>query len=125
MTDDQLSINHTNFDQTSDLTKRVVLKQIASVYDPLGLFSPVTLQGKLFLQKLWIKKLDWEESLSCQDKTEWNKIRKELEKLTTCIFPRYIGLNVTRCDQISHRLLQNMHMPRWCTYIKEKGTAVG
>ena len=82
MKDDQLSINHTNFDQTWDLTKRAVLKQIASVYEPLGLFSPVTLQGKLFLQKLWIKKLDWDESLSCQDKTEWNKIRKELEKLT-------------------------------------------
>ena len=102
MKDDELSINHTNFDQTSDLTKRAVLKQIASVYDPLGLFSPVTLQGKLFLQKLWIKKLDWDESFSC---LEWNKIRKELEKLTTCIFPRYIGLNGMQCDQVSYRLL--------------------
>ena len=105
MKDDQLSVNHTNFDQTSDLTKWAVLKQIASVYDPLGLFSPVTLQGKLFLQKLWIKRLDWDESLSCQDKIEWNKIRKELAKLTICIFPRYIGLNGTKCDQVSYRLL--------------------
>ena len=29
-----------------NLTKKIVLIQIASVYDPLGLFSPVTLQGK-------------------------------------------------------------------------------
>ena len=34
------------------LTKRVMLKKIASVYDPLGLFSPVTFQGKIFLQSL-------------------------------------------------------------------------
>ena len=60
--DDELSINYTNFDQTSDLTKRTLLKQIASVYDPLGIFSPVTLPGKLFLQELWTKKLDWDES---------------------------------------------------------------
>ena len=35
------------------VSNRTVLRQIASVYDPLGLYSPVTLRGKLFLQGLW------------------------------------------------------------------------
>ena len=30
------------------LSKRTVLQQIASVYDPLDLFSPLTLRGKYF-----------------------------------------------------------------------------
>ena len=37
----------------SFLSKRNVLHQIASINDPLGLFCPVTLRGKLFLQNLW------------------------------------------------------------------------
>ena len=43
------------------LSKRTVLSEIASIYmyvsyDPLGLFSPVTLHGKLFLQTLCLRK---------------------------------------------------------------------
>ena len=66
------------------------------MYDPLGLFSPVTLQGKLFLQKLWNKKLSWDEHLSPKDKLELNNIKEDLKKLPSCRFPRYIGL--TRKD---------------------------
>ena len=101
--DDQLSISGINLGQT--LTKREVLKQIASVFDPLGIFSPVTLKGKLFLQDLWIKKLDWDESVSSEDKIEWETIKSELKKLKTCQFPRYIGLKEGKNDLVSHHLL--------------------
>ena len=60
--DDQFSIPFNTIANTlSCLTKRVVLKQIASVYDPLGLYSPVTLKGKLFLQTLWNQKFSWDD----------------------------------------------------------------
>ena len=62
--DDMIGFNKQKWSHAiPNLTKRVVLKQIASMYDPLGLFSPVTLQGKIFLQALWNKKLAWDESL--------------------------------------------------------------
>ena len=76
--DDQLAISGINLGQT--LTKREVLKQIASVFDPLRIFSPVTLKGNLSLQDLWIKKLGWNESVSSEDKTEWETIKSELKK---------------------------------------------
>ena len=44
-----------------ELAKRNVLKQLASIYDPLGLFSPIVLRGKLLLQSMWIKKFDWDD----------------------------------------------------------------
>ena len=66
--EDILSLNLISLEPASDVSKRQVLKQIASVYDPLGLFCPVTLQGKLFLQELWNKKLSWDDKLSSKDK---------------------------------------------------------
>ena len=50
------------------VSKRTVLRQIASVYDPLGLYSPVTLRGKLFLQGLWNQKIAWDKHLSERDR---------------------------------------------------------
>ena len=49
------------------LTKRTVLKQIASAFDPLGLFSLVILKGKRFIQTLWNQNMPWDETLSSQD----------------------------------------------------------
>ncbi len=42
----------------------MVLQLIGKVYDPLGLLSPVTLPLKLFLQKLWIAKTEWDDPLN-------------------------------------------------------------
>ena len=39
------------------LTKRIVLRIIASVYNPLGLVSPVLITGKILLQDVWSKEL--------------------------------------------------------------------
>jgi len=34
-------------------TKRELIKIIARIFDPLGLVTPVTFYGKVFLQELW------------------------------------------------------------------------
>ena len=52
-------------------TKRTAPKEIAEVFDPLGLFSPVLLQGKILLQSLWKKKMDWDDELCNEDLQKW------------------------------------------------------
>jgi hypothetical protein len=68
--------NHTNlFDTERNETKRVILKAIASVFDPLGLFTPVLLKGKVLLRKLWSWKADWDAPVIHDDInifTIWN-----------------------------------------------------
>ena len=44
-------------------TKREVLHGVAATYDPLGLFSPITIRGKLLLQALWKAQREWDNQL--------------------------------------------------------------
>ena len=67
--DDNLSVVY-HTDNNPIVSKRTVLKQIASIYDPLGLLGPVILRGKLFLQTLWSKKLPYDKHISVEDKTQ-------------------------------------------------------
>ena len=41
---------HTDLPQI--LTKRIVLSQIATIYDPIGLVTPFTLKGKLLMRRV-------------------------------------------------------------------------
>ena len=53
-----------SIDQTKPCTKRIILKKIATIYDPLGLLTPITLVAKLFMQELWRDQVEWDEEVS-------------------------------------------------------------
>lgn len=64
------------------VSKRDVLKGLSSVFDPLGLFSPVLLKGKLLLQSLWSKGHNWDNEISSGDLNVWCFIKSDLSKLS-------------------------------------------
>ena len=70
--------------QSEQLTERVILKEKASVFDPCELFSPILLRGKILLQMLWNKHLNWEDSVDDQDMKMWEMIKFDLEQLHDC-----------------------------------------
>ncbi|KAM8712433.1 hypothetical protein ACLKA7_012878 [Drosophila subpalustris] len=43
------------------ITKRVVCSELAQIFDPLGLFAPVVVKAKIFMQRLWEDKLELHE----------------------------------------------------------------
>jgi hypothetical protein len=53
-------------------TKRSVLRAIASIYDPLGLLSPVIIQCKIFMQQLWHIKVSWDDPVTAELKEHWH-----------------------------------------------------
>ena len=105
------------------VSKRTVLRQIASVYDPLGLYSPVTLRGKLFLQSLWNQKIAWDKHLSERDRIQWYGIHDDLKLLANCQFPRHIGFDkkgstkyqlLVFCDASSYAFAAAVYLLQEC-----------
>ena len=91
---DSISLKRLNtMSESNEVTKRNVLKEISSVFDPLGLFSPVVLKGKVLLQTLWSKHLGWDDAIPAVDKTEWSSIKSDLSLLPDCEIKRCITMN--------------------------------
>ncbi|GFR10175.1 uncharacterized protein TNCT_313411, partial [Trichonephila clavata] len=71
-------------------TKRDVLSVIARLYDPLGLIGPVISKAKIFLQKLWLRKLNWEECLPEAIAPDWLNFVSSLKALEELKIDRYL-----------------------------------
>ena len=61
--EDTLSIPAPVMSASVSVTKRNVLKKIATVFDHLGLISPAIIKGKMLLQMLWSRGYDWDDEV--------------------------------------------------------------
>lgn len=75
-------------------TKRELTRTHMSVYDPLGMLSPVMINMKILLQDVWRAKIDWDELITEQLFKKWcfciEEIKKaECIKVPRCYFTEY------------------------------------
>lgn len=87
--DDKLGVK-VNTDDTKRITKRTVTSDLARLFDPLGILSPILVTAKIFIQELWELKLDWDQSLPESLHTKWIAFRSDLNILKTLQVPRHI-----------------------------------
>ena len=79
--------------QTSTgLTKRKILSQVNSIYDPLGLASPYTVRAKILMRQLWTSetKFDWDDPISETYAQEWKMFFDDLGEMSKMITKRCI-----------------------------------
>ena len=74
--DDQFKICFPEKD--TEVTKRGIVQYLASVYDPLGISSPVVLQGKLIFRDACELKTSWDAPLTPEIVTRWRKWKREV-----------------------------------------------
>lgn len=121
----------------SSLTRRGVLSTISSIYDPLGIVSPVVLSTKKILQELCRKNLGWDDALPDVFAQRWTSWLQELHYLecfevARCLKPPDFGhivkaqlhnfsdANEERYGTVTYLLLLNGHSQSHCTFIMGK-----
>ena len=84
---DQFCLTVSNFPATEVVTKRILVSDIAKVFDVPEWFSPATICMKILLQRLW-QGVDWDDSVPKAVEEDWRCWRSELTYLSTKGIPR-------------------------------------
>ncbi|XP_033231645.1 uncharacterized protein LOC117182650 [Belonocnema kinseyi] len=82
------------------VTKRTILSEVATIFDPLGLLGPVILKAKSIIQKLWVAKVDWDESIPICIHTSWVEFCIQLPQINQITFKRKIIIDNPIDNQI-------------------------
>ena len=84
------------------ITKRVVLKVISCIFDPLGILSPIVSNLKLLFQELCYMKIDWDVSLAIEIDNKWKKVLFESSQTDIiCLSRHYLpGFDLNKIREI-------------------------
>ena len=86
---DVMVYNLPDFKSSQPVTKRSTLAFVASVFDPLGLISPILLQIRCFISQLWEEESKWDDRISSEKEAEWHSITQSW-KNTKLEIPRKV-----------------------------------
>lgn len=78
-----------NIDTSGKLTKRILLSQIARLFDPLGLLGPIIAKAKMIMQDIWQLKISWDERLPEEISSLWSEYQSQLQILQLLKIPRH------------------------------------
>ncbi|RLU17691.1 hypothetical protein DMN91_009927 [Ooceraea biroi] len=71
-------------------TKRLILSRVAQLFDSLGWLSPITITGKIIIQRLWKAQVDWDEPLSDSLAQSWTELCHDLPCISSYSVPRWL-----------------------------------
>ena len=84
---DRMSLSQFEVDLSAG-SKRAILSQVSSVFDPLGFCLPVTVRGKLLIRDMWMRKLEWDERVSSDLANAWQLLARDLVSLNDLSWAR-------------------------------------
>lgn len=90
---DMLEININVHLENVPKSKRELLSEIASLYDPQGWIGPVVIKAKILLQQLWYQNIKWDDKLPDDILNEWMKIKSCMISVQNLQIPRWCGVS--------------------------------
>ncbi|XP_055953025.1 uncharacterized protein LOC129988780 [Argiope bruennichi] len=88
-------INESVYQFAVPATKRLLLKIVSKLYDPLGLYVPAVVVGKILFQTTWLMGVQWDEILPPDIAASFNRWVSEISSLNKIHIPRWIGISAT------------------------------
>ncbi|XP_053686383.1 uncharacterized protein LOC128735927 [Sabethes cyaneus] len=89
-TADVFGFNIPQLSTIEKVTKRVVLSEISQLFDPLGLVGPIVISAKMFIQRLWLEDLQWDDELPEELRSWWLSFRVSIDVLQEIRVPRWV-----------------------------------
>lgn len=62
-------------------SKLQILSDISTIFDPLGLLSPITIKAKILFQQIWKPKIEWDDAVPDEIEKEWRTLKTELTNM--------------------------------------------
>ena len=74
-----------------------MLSCVSSVFDPLGLVSPVFILGKILVSDLWKSDFKWDDKVNQEFEDKFSKVKDQLSQISCIEFNRYV-VSPGRCQ---------------------------
>lgn len=97
---DQFQYNLNFSPITRPITKRNILSDIQKLFYALGWIAPNTVMAKMLIQKLWLERGTWDETVSNTLEEEWKQIRADLVNIIEIKIERWLGTMTISNDKI-------------------------
>ncbi|XP_073831493.1 uncharacterized protein [Musca autumnalis] len=78
------------FSDSVTYTKRLLLSQIAKLFDPAGWLSPCVVLAKILMQRIWASGIDWDEILSQDIVSDWLRFQADFPSIDKIRIPRWV-----------------------------------
>lgn len=75
-------------DEKFQLTKKIFLRKIAMLFEPMGFLAPYVIRQKILLQEMWTSELDWDDPLDHSQARQTKRWFEELTELSDVQVPR-------------------------------------
>ncbi|XP_073949064.1 uncharacterized protein [Choristoneura fumiferana] len=72
------------------VTKRNILAQTQSLFDPLGWLSPAILPAKILMQALWLQGIAWDDEVDLETKLHWLNLHGSFRALSEVKIDRWL-----------------------------------
>lgn len=106
---------------SDSVTKRSIMSNAFTIFDPLGILSPVVIRPKIMLQRLWQLQLDWDQPVPQAIANEWFKFANSVKCLADLQVPRLVLGDTPKFIEMHSFSDASQHAYGACIYMKTIG----